>query len=139
MSFRFVHRRCFVTTAQTESVTYFLADACHGVGFSLAKAVLMKSPLTKLAAATQSTACAQEFKNALWDGDRLVTSCFDLTNQGQLDNFVSRVKYSLGDDVTVLLCNVGELPSRWQRQFRTTPLIGDTIAGEWIRLCKGNE
>ena len=95
-----------------------------------------KSPMTKLAAATQSTACAQEFKNAFWDGDRLITSSFDLTDQRQLENFVSRSKYSLGDDVQVLLANVGELPSRWQRQFLTTPLIGDTIASEWIRLCK---
>ena len=132
------YRRCFasVVHAQTESVTYFLADACHGVGFTLAKSILGKSPMTKLAAATQSTACAQEFKNAFWDGDRLITSSFDLTDQRQLENFVSRSKYSLGDDVQVLLANVGELPSRWQRQFLTTPLIGDTIASEWIRLCK---
>ena len=59
--------------------------------------------MTRLAAATQSTACAQEFKNALWDGDRLITSSFDLTDQRQLENFVSRAKYSLGDDVQVLL------------------------------------
>ena len=73
------------------------------------RAFWRKSPLTRLAAATQSTACAQEFKNALWDGDRLITSSFDLTDQRQLENFVSRAKYSLGDDVQVLLANVGEV------------------------------
>ena len=128
-----------VSRSQTvrRNVTHILADACHGVGFSLAQA-LHAQPGSRLACATQSEACATEFRQSFWDGDRLITSTLDLSREGEVENFVENVRFSFGDDVSCLIANVGASPSRWHREssLMGIPRIVDTQGSEWIRLSK---
>ena len=129
---------CSVSRSQTvrRNVTHILADACHGVGFSLAQA-LHAQPGSRLACATQSEVCATEFRQSFWDGDRLITSTLDLSREGEVENFVENVRFSFGDDVSCLIANVGCAPSRWHRESSLgIPRIVDTQGSEWIRLSK---
>jgi hypothetical protein len=129
---------CSVSRSQTvrRNATHILADACHGVGFSLAQA-LHAQPGSRLACATQSEACATEFRQSFWDGDRLITSTLDLSREGEVENFVENVRFSFGDDVSCLIANVGCAPSRWHRESSLgIPRIVDTQGSEWIRLSK---
>lgn len=128
---------CSVSRSQTvrRNATHILADACHGVGFSLAQA-LHAQPGSRLACATQSEACATEFRQSFWDGDRLITSTLDLSREGEVENFVENVRFSFGDDVSCLIANVGCAPSRWHRESLGIPRIVDTQGSEWIRLSK---
>lgn len=130
---------CSVSRSQTarRNVTHILADACHGVGFSLAQALHAQPGSPRLAAATQSTACATEFRQSFWDGDRLITSTLDLCSQAEVEKFVENIRYSFGDDVSCLIANVGASPSRWHRESSLGfPRIVDTQGSEWIRLSK---
>lgn len=129
---------CSVSRSQTvrRNATHILADACHGVGFSLAQA-LHAQPGSRLACATQSEACATEFRQSFWDGDRLITSTLDLSRESEVENFVENVRFSFGDDVSCLIANVGCAPSRWHRESSLgIPRIVDTQGSEWIRLSK---
>ena len=129
---------CSVSRSQTvrRNAMHILADACHGVGFSLAQA-LHAQPGSRLACATQSEACATEFRQSFWDGDRLITSTLDLSREGEVENFVENVRFSFGDDVSCLIANVGCAPSRWHRESSLgIPRIVDTQGSEWIRLSK---
>jgi len=120
------------------NVTHILADACHGVGFSLAKALHAQPGSPRLAAGTQSEACATEFRQSFWDGDRLITSTLDLCSQAEVEKFIENIRYSFGDDVSCLIANVGASPSRWHRESSLVgiPRIVDTQGSEWIRLSK---
>jgi len=128
---------CAVSRSQTvrRNATHILADACHGVGFSLAQALNSQTG-SQLAAATQSEACATEFRQSFWDGDRLITSTLDLSREGEVEKFVETVRFSFGDDVSCLIANVGCAPSRWHRESFPLPRIVDTQGSEWIRLLK---
>lgn len=130
---------CSVSRSQTvrRNVTHILADACHGVGFSLAQALHAQPGSPRLAAGTQSEACATEFRQSFWDGDRLITSTLDLCSQAEVGKFVENIRYSFGDDVSCLIANVGSTPSRWHRESSLgIPGIVDTQGSEWIRLSK---
>lgn len=132
-------RRCRTYTALGDSCTFLLADACHGTaGVTLAKTLLTKCS-NKLAAVTQSSACAAEFRQETWEGDRLLTSSLDLTSESCVKKFLEKTQYTLGPDIDVLCANVGDVPSRWRSAFNNTtpsPLIHETRATEWIRLSK---
>lgn len=128
--------RSYTADALGDSCTFLLADACHGTaGVTLAKTLLTKCS-NKLAAVTQSSACAAEFRQETWEGDRLLTSSLDLTSEGCVKEFLEKTQYTLGPDIDVLCANVGDVPSRWRSAFNTTPLIHETRASEWIRLSK---
>ena len=128
--------RNYTAKASGDSCTFLLADACHGTaGVTLAK-TLLTTCSNKIAAITQSSACAAEFRQETWEGDRLLTSSLDLTSESCIKNFLEKTQYTLGPDIDVLFANVGDVPSRWRSAFSTTPLIQETRASEWIRLSK---
>jgi len=115
-----------------------LADSCHGVGFALSKALMAKKS-TWLAAATPSNDCLTQFKNAFWDGDRIVSQRVNLADEAEINGFLAKAEFSLDSACGIgsVIANVGSTPSRWQQfEHKPFPKVHETSAAEWLRFGK---